>query len=67
MAGLWYGYRAMPLLMGASGNREDEARAFLKARGACGSDTACLTRLYETRISTLQKNIEWAVKNHCSN
>lgn len=66
MAGLWYGYKAMPLLMGASGNRQDEAQAFLKSRAACGSDTACLTSLYNDRISTLQKNIDWAVKNYCN-
>ncbi|MDA4844076.1 hypothetical protein [Hoeflea poritis] len=56
----------MPLLMGASGNRQDEAQAFLKSRAACGSDTACLTSLYNDRISTLQKNIDWAVKNYCN-
>ncbi|MCY6381038.1 lysozyme inhibitor LprI family protein [Hoeflea prorocentri] len=67
MAGLWYGYKAMPLLMGASGNRQDEAQAFLKSRTACGADTACLTKLYEQRIATLQKNIDWAVKNYCGN
>lgn len=66
MAGLWYGYKAMPLLMGASGNRQDEAQAFLKSRMVCGSDAACLTSLYEDRISTLQKNIDWAVKNYCN-
>ena len=66
MAGLWFGYKAMPLLMGASGNREDEAQAFLKARSACGSDTGCLTKLYESRIATLQQNITWAVKNYCN-
>ncbi|WP_246660458.1 hypothetical protein [Nitratireductor sp. XY-223] len=67
MAGLWYGYKAMPLLMGASGNRQDEAQAFLKSRAACGSDTGCLTSLYKKRIATLQNNIDWAVKNYCNN
>ncbi len=67
MAGLWYGYKAMPLLMGASGNRQDEAQAFLKSRAACGSSTACLTNLYNQRISTLKTNIDWAVKNYCNN
>ena len=64
MSGLWYGYKAMPLLMGASGNREDGARAFLTSRAACADDTACLTKLYEQRISALQKNIDWAVKHY---
>lgn len=67
MAGLWYGYKAMPLLMGASGNRQDEAKAFLKSRGVCSSDVGCLTRLYDARISTLQSNIDWAVENYCAN
>ncbi|MCP4318935.1 MAG: hypothetical protein GY789_23820 [Hyphomicrobiales bacterium] len=67
MAGLWYGYKAMPLLMGASGNRQDEAQAFLKSRASCGSDTACLTKLYSARIATLKQNIDWAVKNYCNN
>lgn len=67
MAGLWYGYKDMPLLMGASGNRQDEANAFLKARSACGSDVSCLTDLYQQRISTLKTNIDWAVKNYCNN
>ncbi|MEM9108044.1 MAG: hypothetical protein AAGC96_20570 [Pseudomonadota bacterium] len=66
MAGLWYGYKAMPLLMGASGNREDEAQTFLKARSSCGSDAGCLTKLYNSRIATLQQNITWAVKNYCN-
>ncbi|MCR9139441.1 MAG: hypothetical protein NXI27_25800 [Alphaproteobacteria bacterium] len=67
MSGLWYGYKAMPLLMGASGDRQDQADAFLKSRSACGSDTACLTKLYDARIETLQTNINWAVKNYCNN
>ncbi len=67
MAGLWYGYKAMPLLMGASGDRQDEARAFLKSRAACGSNTTCLSKLYTARISTLKTNIDWAVKNYCNN
>ncbi len=67
MAGLWYGYKAMPLLMGMSGNRQDEAEAFLKSRSACGSNVSCLTDLYNKRIATLKMNIDWAVKNYCDN
>lgn len=67
MSGLWFGYKAMPLLMGASGDRQDQAEAFLKSRAACGSDTGCLTKLYNARIATLQTNINWAVKNYCNN
>lgn len=67
MSGLWFGYKAMPLLMGASGDRQDQAEAFLKSRAACGSEVACLTKLYNARITTLQTNINWAVKNYCNN
>jgi uncharacterized protein len=67
MSGLWFGYKAMPLLMGASGNRQDEAQAFLKTRSSCGSNAACLTKLYNARIATLRTNIGWAVKNYCNN
>lgn len=67
MAGLWYGYRAMPLLMGASGIRHDEAEAFLKSRGDCGSNSGCLAKLYHARIATLEKNIDDAIKNYCTN
>lgn len=67
MAGLWFGYKAMPLLMGANGDRQDQAQAFLKSRGACGSNTACLSKLYNARITTLKSNINWAVKNYCNN
>jgi uncharacterized protein len=67
MAGLWFGYKAMPLPMGASGNRKDVAQAFLKARATCGSDTGCLTELYDLRIATLKHNIRWAMKNYCGN
>lgn len=65
MSGLWYGYKAIPLLMGMSGNREDAARAFLSARAKCGTDAACLTNLYKQRISTLKSDIDWATKNYC--
>ena len=67
MAGLWYGYKGMPLLMGASGNRHDEAEAFLRSRGDCGSNSGCLAKLYHVRIATLEKNIDDAIKNYCTN
>ena len=67
MSGLWFAYKAMPLLMGASGDREDQAKAFLKSRSECGANTSCLTKLYTARIETLQTNINWAVKNYCNN
>lgn len=57
MGGLWYAYSRIPLLMGANGVRQDDARAFLEARGKCGGDTACLTALYRQRIATLKGQI----------
>lgn len=67
MGGLWFGYKAMPLLMGVSGIRHDAATAFLKSRAACGSNVSCMAELYNERIATLQSNIDEAVKNHCTN
>ena len=57
MTGLWYAYSRVPMLMGSSGNRHDEAEAFLARRKACGGDVACLTQAYEARIAQLQKQI----------
>lgn len=57
MTGLWYAYSRVPLLMGMSGNRHDDAEAFLARRRACGGDIACLTRAYDERIAVLRKQI----------
>ncbi len=57
LGALWFTYSRLPMLMGASGNRRDEARAFLAARAACGSDSACLTRAYGARIKALKDGI----------
>jgi len=65
MAGLYYGYKALPLLMGASGVRQDEAEAFLKQRSGCGSDVSCLRSAYTQRISALKADITEGVKNYC--
>lgn len=67
MAGLWYGYKALPLLMGASGNRQDEANAFLKTRAACGANVSCLQAAYTQRIATLKSDITNGVQNYCNN
>lgn len=57
MTGLWFAYSRVPMLMGSSGNRHDDAEAFLARRKACGSDVACLTQAYQERIAQLQKQI----------
>lgn len=57
MTGLWFAYSRVPMLMGSSGNRHDDAEAFLARRKACGADVACLTQTYQERIAQLQKQI----------
>lgn len=61
MTGLWYAYSRVPMLMGESGNRQDQAEAFLARRKACGADVACLTQAYQERIAELQKQISDAM------
>ncbi len=65
MAGLYFGYKALPLLMGASGVRQDEAQSFLKQRSGCGADVSCLRTAYTQRISALKSDITEGVKNYC--
>lgn len=62
MGGLWFAYSRLPMLMGGNGNRRDEARDFLAARGKCGGDAGCLTVLYQARIATLKDQIAAYVK-----
>lgn len=57
MGGLWYAYQKVPLLMGASGARQDDAQAFLQRRRRCGADPVCLTRAYQDRIAALRQRI----------
>ena len=40
--------------MGTRGNMGDAQREFLKARGRCGANNACLTALYRARIVRLK-------------
>lgn len=61
MGGLWFAYNRLPFLMGASGVRRDEARAFLAARGKCGADVACITALYRDRVATLKTQLGGAI------
>ena len=61
MAALWFAYNKVPMLMGANAARRDGATDFLKMRTACGSDTACLDRVYEARITALRAEISLAM------
>ncbi len=44
--------------MGQRGDMLDAQRDFLKQRGACAADIACLRRIYEMRIGQLQTVME---------
>ena len=61
MAALWFAYNKVPMLMGANGARRDAATDFLKMRSACGSDVACLGRVYDARIAALRAEITSAM------
>jgi uncharacterized protein len=61
MAGLWYAYSRVPMLMGSNAARRDAAAAFLASRRQCGSNSACLTRTYQARITALQSGIDAAM------
>jgi uncharacterized protein len=66
MGGLWFAYSQVPFLMGMAGNRQDEARAFLQARSACGANVACLTGAYNTRIATLKQQLTSSMQQYCN-
>lgn len=66
MGGLWFAYSQIPFLMGMSGNRQDEARAFLETRASCGANVSCLTGAYTQRIATLKQDITDGMKQYCS-
>lgn len=63
MGALWYSYSKVPYAMGANGERQDGAHAFLQRRSACGSDVACLRQVYRDRIRELKSNISQAMYN----
>lgn len=64
MAGLWYAYSKVPMLMGGSGARHDEAEAFLQTRSACAGDAQCLTQAYDERIKALETQIDSAMNEY---
>ena len=61
MGGLWYAYAKVPMYMGGTGARRDEAQAFLARRRACGRGVACLTIAYRARIADLRRGIDGAM------
>jgi uncharacterized protein len=62
-----YGVRMqIPMLMGARGAAQDEQRAWLAQRRACGGDTACLTQIYQQRIVDLDQTITEAMHDYCT-
>lgn len=44
--------------MGQRGDLQDAQRAFIRQREGCGTDIACLRRVYEARIAQLQTVME---------
>jgi uncharacterized protein len=62
MGGLWYAYSRVPMYMGGSGARRDEAQAFLTRRRACGRNAACLTSAYRDRIAELHRGLDEAMR-----
>ena len=61
-----YGVRMqIPMLMGAKGAAQDEQRAFLATRGACGGNVACIQQAYLTRIAVLNQTIQAAMHDYC--
>ena len=61
-----YGVRMqIPMLMGAKGAAQDEQRAFLAERGACGGDVTCIQQAYLNRIAVLSQAIQAAMHDYC--
>jgi uncharacterized protein len=63
MAGLWYAYSRVPMLMGGTGARMDAAQAFLARRSACGRAVPCLEAVYRARIEELHRDIANAMRD----
>ena len=53
------------MLMGSRGAAQDEQRAWLDARHACGGNVACLRSAYQTRIAQLNQEISAAMQDYC--
>ena len=66
MATLFTVRMEIPMLMGARGAAQDEQHAWLAQRGACGSNSACLTQSYQQRIAALKQTLADAMQDYCT-
>ena len=66
MATLFTVRMEIPMLMGARGAAQDEQHTWLVQRGACGNNSACLTRIYQQRIGSLKQTIAEAMQDYCT-
>jgi uncharacterized protein len=65
MATLFRVRMQIPMLMGAKGAAQDEQRAWLQTRTACGASVACLGAAYQSRIGQLNRTIAGAMADYC--
>ena len=65
MATLFRVRMEIPMLMGAKGAAQDEQRAWLQTRTACGASVACLGAAYKARINQLDATISGAMQDYC--
>ncbi|MFH1558496.1 MAG: hypothetical protein B7Y12_22785 [Rhizobiales bacterium 24-66-13] len=47
--------------MGRRGDLQDQQRAFLKQRAACGSNVACIAKAYQDRIAVFEGVLDGVV------
>lgn len=66
MGGLWYVYRQLPMGMGSSGARNDDAQRFLADRKVCGANVTCLAKLYTARNKALRAHVATAIQQTIS-
>ena len=65
MATLFRVRMEIPMLMGARGDAQDEQDTWLATRSACGSNVACISAAYQTRIEQLNSAISAAMQGYC--
>ena len=65
MATLYSVRMEIPMMMGARGSAQDDQRAFLTRRAACGADSACIASAYAQRIGELEQTIKAAMQDYC--
>ncbi|OYX73325.1 MAG: hypothetical protein B7Y95_09070 [Rhizobiales bacterium 32-66-11] len=49
--------------MGQRGDLQDQQRAFLKQRAACGSAVACIATAYQARIAVFERVLDGVVSH----